>query len=144
MSAPIAVSPSGKLLYTGHILDLDTFNGPVVVTGSTFSNIGVKYTSCAVATAMATAPVAASDKYPSYGTKTNYQIKALITVVNHLSTVDIAGNTFSDNTGTKGIIYLDMKHVANSRRVIIAGNTFLRNAGYLESNVIFIRARGPV
>jgi len=53
-------------------LDLDGFNGPVVITGTnTFSNLGVLYSSCAVATAMASAPTG-TDNYPSYGSKTNY------------------------------------------------------------------------
>lgn len=68
----------------------------------------------------------------------------MISIVDHSSTVDIAGNTFTDNVGTKGIVYLDINHKSNARRVIIGGNTFTRNAGYLESNVIFIRARGPI
>lgn len=66
----------------------------------------------------------ATDSYPSYGTKSLYQIKSLISIINHPSTVDIGGNTFSDCSGTKGIIYLDMQHVANSRRVTIGNNVF--------------------
>ena len=63
--------------------------------------------------------------------------------MNHKGTVDLIGNTFSKNSGTKGIIYLDMKHRTNKRRVFVSGNTFTENAGYLDGSVIFIRARGP-
>jgi len=36
-----------------------------------------------------------------------------------------------------------MKHSATAARVIIAGVTFRRNIGYVDSSVIYIRARGP-
>lgn len=55
--------------------------------------------------------------------------------------MEIIGNTFEANSGTKGIIYLDMKP-RSYYPVYIAGNTFTKNAGYIDSNVIFIRARG--
>jgi hypothetical protein len=92
---------------------------------------------------MFTAPTPASDSYPSFGTKTKYQIKSLISIVSHSNTVQILGTTFSNNIGTKGIIYLDIKDDPSNERVIIGGNTFTQNAGYLSSNVIFIRARAP-
>ena len=87
--------------------------------------------------------VAATDKYAGYGPKTVYQIKSVISIVNHKGTVDLITNKFSKNTGTKGIIYLDMKHRTNKRRVFVYGNTFTENAGYIDGSVIFIRARGP-
>jgi len=51
------------------------------------------YSSCAVTTAMASAPTG-TDNYPSFGTKTKYQIKSVISIVNHPSSVEIIGNTF--------------------------------------------------
>ena len=58
--------------------------------------------------------------------------------------VKILGNSFSANTGTKGILYLDMLHSETMERAAIVGNSFTNNAGYLDSSVIYIRARGPV
>jgi len=58
-------------------------------------------------------------------------------------TVSLLGNTFNKNTGTKGLIYLDMKHSAAKERAAIVGNIFTYNAGYLDSSAIYIRARGP-
>ena len=86
---------------------------------------------------------AANDDYPSYGAKNKYQIKSLISIVNHKYTVDIVGNTFNQNSGTKGIIYLDMKHKTNIRRAFIVNNIFNQNSAYYEANVIYVRARGP-
>lgn len=37
-----------------------------------------------------------------------------------------------------------MKHSATLERALIVGNTFSFNAGYIDSSVIYIRARGPV
>lgn len=53
------------------------------------------------------------------------------------------GNTFTGNSGTKGIIFLDT-YPRTYYPVVIGSNTFTQNAGYLDSNVIFIRARGDV
>ena len=61
--------------------------------------------------------------------------------------LDIINNTFVNNTGTKGIIYLDLLNKVPSSptggRVLIASNIFTLNAAFFDSNVIFIRARGP-
>jgi hypothetical protein len=50
-------------------------------------------------------------------------------------------NTFTGNSGSKGIVYLDM-YPRTYFTTIIGGNTFTKNAGYIDSNVIMIRARG--
>lgn len=65
----------------------------------------------------------------------------MISVVQHKHKFELAENTFTQNSGTKGIIYLDFFERTNTP-VFIVGNTFTQNAGYLDSNVIFIRARG--
>lgn len=127
------------------ILDLDAFEGSITISNNNFNGIGPKYATCAVAATMDTGPTynSATDSYASYGPKTKYQIKSLISIVNHKYTVDIVGNTFTSNSGTKGIIYLDMKHKTNIRRVLLMNNQFTANSGYYEGSVIFIRARGP-
>ena len=51
-------------------------------------------------------------------------------------------NTFNKNSGTKGPIYLEFQERTGNKAVFIAGNTFTQNAGYIDNNVIFIRARG--
>ena len=82
-----------------------------------------------------------TDKYPNYGTKSTNQIKSLISIVNHKLNVYMQQNTFRHNTGTKGIIYLDMKARVNTR-VIFGTNYFYNNGGYVDSSVIHFRARG--
>lgn len=62
-------------------------------------------------------------------------------MVNHKLNLYIQQNTFKYNTGTKGIIYLDMKARVNTR-AIIGYNTFMNNGGYVDSSVIHFRARG--
>lgn len=117
-STPVTVNPAGKLQYMGIILDLDGFEGSVSLISNTFTGIGPRYTTCTIARQMDTNPTysAANDDYPSYGTKNKYQIKSLISIVNHKYTADFVLNTFLKCTGTKGIIYLDMKHKTNVRR----------------------------
>lgn len=87
-----------------------------------------------------TAPT--SDSYPTYGTKSKLQIKSVISIINHSFNVDIMGNTFTSNSGTKGIIYLDTNHRSTNRRVLFGGNTFTQNSGYLDGTTVYIRARG--
>ena len=50
-------------------------------------------------------------------------------------------NTFSKNSGTKGIVYLDF-YEREETPVYFVKNSFEKNAGYLDSNVFHIRARG--
>jgi hypothetical protein len=130
--------------YTGQVLDLDTYSGAVKILSSEFKGIGIRYDSCDAADAMInTNPATLIDNYPKYGTKSKYQIKSVISIVNHDAFVQITGSTFEDNIGTKGVIYIDMKHSATLPRVLIGGGTFTRNVGYVDSSVIHIRARGP-
>lgn len=81
LTTPVTVNPSGGLQYTGHILDLNNFDGPVIITGSTFSLIGVKYSSCSVIVPLLNAVPGGADAYPSFGPKTKYQIKSLISII---------------------------------------------------------------
>lgn len=69
------------------------------------------------------------------------QIRSVISVINHRGNykIEIVKNTFTKNSGTKGIIYLDT--LARAVPVIIAQNTFTQNAGFIDASVIYIRAR---
>lgn len=65
----------------------------------------------------------------------------MISIVKHGYKLEILGNSFTGNSGTKGIIYLDT-YTREYYPVVIGSNTFTQNAGYIDSNAIFIRARG--
>ena len=146
LADPVAVDPAYMMHYTGQIIDLDGYMGSVKILNSIVKGVGVRYDTCDVVDTMLTSdPNSLTNNYPGYGaTKTKYQIKSLISLVNQDGPVQIIGGTFEDNIGTKGIIYIDMKHSASVPRVIIAGITFNRNIGYIDSSVIYIRARGPI
>eukprot|EP00347_Sterkiella_histriomuscorum_P016469 403353061 len=136
------VDPSYKLQYYGSIIDFDNFLGPISITGCTFQKNILKYDNCDAANYMNTNQNLLTDKYPSYGTKSKVQIRSLISIVNYQDyKFDLIENQFYNNTGTKGIIYLDFKPRTSQGSVLIASNQFSMNAGYLDSNVIFIRAR---
>ena len=84
----------------------------------------------------------ATDSYPNIGlSKTDLQIKSLISLVNHKGPIVISGNKFETNSGTKGIIYIDV--ASQGYPIVIASNSFDRNAGYIDANVIFVRLRVP-
>jgi hypothetical protein len=90
-----------------------------------------------------TASFSGTDNYSIYGTKNHLQIRSLISIIKHWHKFELVGNTFTGNSGTKGIIYLDF-YERKTYPVYIAGNTFTKNAGHIDSNVIFLRAKGGV
>jgi len=90
---------------------------------------------------MASSTNANADNYPSLGTKSALQIRSLISIVRHWHKFELLGNTLTANTGTKGPVYLDF-YPRTYHAAVIADNTFTRNGGYLDGNVIFVRARG--
>lgn len=54
----------------------------------------------------------------------------------------MTGNTFERNTGTKGVVYLDL-HDRSNHPLVISGNTFESNGGYVDASVLHIRVRAP-
>ncbi|CDW77598.1 UNKNOWN [Stylonychia lemnae] len=83
------------------------------------------------------------DQYQNYGFKSAIQLRSLISIVNHGNyKIEIANNDFIQNSGTKGVIYLDMNHRSDQNTLIIEENRFQNNFGIIQSNVLFIRARG--
>ena len=61
--------------------------------------------------------------------------------MNHAHKLEILQNTFNSNSGTKGIIFLQLP-ARKVFPVVIGGNSFTKNAGYIDANVIFIRNFG--
>lgn len=110
-SSPILVDPSYNLQYNGLVLDLDSFKGFVYLYKNTFTANVVAYSSCDVAEYFDSNTItwtSQSDSYSNYGSKTKFQLKAVISIVNHNRKILMSNNTFSRNTGTKGIVYLDI------------------------------------
>ena len=64
--------------------------------------------------------------------------------MDHKHKIEIVKNDFSKNSGTKGVIYLDVhdRGTGNTNPVIIAHNSFTRNGGYIDGSAVYIRARG--
>ena len=143
LTEPFWVNPDNGMLYSGTILDLEGFKGPVSLEGNTFTGNVLKYSDCSIGRKMRdNIGPSTADAYPSYGTKSKVQIQSLISVVNHDYDFDMHANTFTNNAGTKGIVYLDMNH-RQGTHVYLTQNTFSNNVGYLDSSVIHPRARGP-
>jgi hypothetical protein len=82
-TAAVFVSPSYKMNYYGSVLDLDSFFGPIKLNENTFTSNVLKYQSCNLASNMDTAIFGGTDNYPVYGSKTNLQIRSVISVVKH-------------------------------------------------------------
>ena len=88
------------------------------------------------------APIS-TDEYPVYGLKYNLQIRSVISIVDQKFNLDIVQNTFNQNSGTRGIIFIDARDRGDSYRVLIADNVFSLSYGYIGASSLFIRARGP-
>ena len=84
-----------------------------------------------------------SDTYTLYGTtKTYIQIKSVISIVKHNYIIDLIGNYFYGNTGVKGPVMIET-FPRTYWRFLMAGNTFIRNAGYIDANTVHLRSRLP-
>lgn len=150
ISFPVFVDPALNLQYSGSVIDLVSFLGDVHLESNTFTSNVYKLASCDQAYDMDTntfTTFTANDHYNNFytaatGGKTKLQIRSVISIVKHQHTIEIAKNTFSGNSGTKGIIYIDAYDRGTTLPVVIAFNTFTRNAGYIDASVIYIRARG--
>ena len=77
------MDPAYGMHYTGQVLDLDSYLGTVRILNTIVKGVGIRYETCDVATMMVgTDPATLTDSYPGYGTKSKYQIKAVISIVN--------------------------------------------------------------
>ena len=139
---PVLVDPNYKMLYTGLIIDIDGFQGPVTILDSQFMGNALKYATCDIATYfdLNSVPLTYTDNYANMGVKSKFQMKSVVTIVNHVHDVYMSGNTFTSNAATKGIVYLDMLP-ATTRAVALTNNTFTQNAAYLDASAVFVRAR---
>jgi hypothetical protein len=99
--------------YQGMILDLLNFQGNIWLESNTFDSNILRYGSCNVADDMASNDAsglhATNDRYPNFsGARNRLQIRSVLSIVNHAHRIEIVKNTFTKNSGTKGIIYLDV------------------------------------
>ncbi|CDW72858.1 UNKNOWN [Stylonychia lemnae] len=125
----------------GSIINLENFQGDVIIQDSQFQYNQVKYQNCDIAKEILNNNLNyQKDEYQSLGEKNRLKIHSLISVTKHSHNVDLINNAFNQNSGTKGIIILDVNK-QNQNRILIAGNSFTSNFGYFESNVINIRHR---
>ena len=140
---PTWIDDTLKMEYVGQILDLESFGGSVIVRGSNFNGIKVQLQNCDAAASMQNnfTTLGGTNPYPIYGdSKTKLQIKSVISLVKHGYDFELLGNIFEYNSGTKGIIYLEILH-RSIYHTLIAHNVFRGNTGYLDASVIFLRAR---
>lgn len=61
-------------------------------------------------------------------------------VTDHYHDFQMSGNTFTRNTGTKGVVYLDL-HDRTNYPLFISGNTFEANGGYIIASAVHLRVR---
>ncbi len=71
------------------------------------------------------------------------QIFGIVTVVNHDFPLFVVNNNFTENTGTKGVLFITGKTLGGNKRrphpIVVAENRFERNSGYMTSNAVSIK-----
>lgn len=142
---PMFVDPDLGLQHYGTVIDLSGFKGNVAITNSRFNDNTLKYASCDVAAEIIALTGGNTgsfeDRYPSWGTaKTEVQIRAVVSITDHHHQVILADNEFNRNSGTKGVVYLDL-HDRTDHPLIIHGNKFDNNGGYIDASALNVRMR---
>ncbi|CDW78870.1 UNKNOWN [Stylonychia lemnae] len=143
--AQLWVNPQLKLKNLGQFLDIDNFQGPVIIQNVDFtSNLAVNL-DYDLSKKILQNDQSELDQYQKYGDKSAIQIRSLVSIVNHGEyKVEILNNQFILNSGTKGILYLDLNHRREDSKLLIQLNQFNNNFGMIQSNALYIRARGLV
>ncbi len=70
------------------------------------------------------------------------QMRNLISILDNKFTIIINGNTFYNNTGVKGQVFIQSSFT-RATPVLISSNTFNHLGSYFSTNGIFIRATSP-
>ncbi|CDW75732.1 UNKNOWN [Stylonychia lemnae] len=137
----IFINSTTQQQHYGSILDLEDFRGDIKIRASNFTKNQVKYQGCVAAKQIyENLNPQVTDQYPSLGNKTEVKIHSLISITNHSYNVELIGNIFGENSGTKGIIDLDINK-KNDNKILIALNQFKLNFGFSESTVLYINHR---
>ena len=93
-SEPFLVDPAYDMKYYGTILSLDAFFGPIYLQENTVQNNYLRYESCDIAPKMSSNTFGGTDNYPIYGTKTDLQIRPLISITKHKHKFEMVQNNF--------------------------------------------------
>ena len=153
MKAPTMVAAESAMQHHGLVLALDGFPGSVELVSNTFHNNVFNFEACEILAfdektgfPFDAPQVNTTDNFETIQRHSNLtrfdrvQIKSLISVQNHSYPLALAGNTFKNNNGLKGIINLEMAAAAH-RGFLIWGNRFESNSALFESNVLNVRKR---
>ena len=68
------------------------------------------------------------------------QLKSLITILNHTAAFSLSSSSFVRNSGTRGIVNVELAFQSTSG-VLIFGNRFERNSAMFDANVLTLRKR---
>jgi len=146
IDGPLWVDPDLNQQFYGSVFDLKGFRGDVAFVNNIFEENISNYQDCNTAEDIMNSDnnySGTDDPYPTYGDDKDYiQIKSVISVTDHFHGFYMTGNTFERNTGTKGVVYLDL-HDRKNHALVISGNTFESNGGYVDASVLHIRVRAP-
>eukprot|EP00347_Sterkiella_histriomuscorum_P017498 403349122 len=124
IAKPVMVNPAYDMQFKGIILSLQSYNGDITITGSNFNNNILQYTSCDAV----------------YIDPTQSMVTP--SAPKHSKNFILDNNNFSNNVGTKGVLYLDFYDRKTTGTVAtFSNNEFINNGAYFDGGAIHLRAR---
>lgn len=124
--------------YQAMAINLYGFAGSVTLKSNTFSNNYVMIDGCSQVQSLASVPTVNTDITYLSTSGTIYQIKSVVSIMNHPSLLVVGENTFTSNVGVKGVVMIEST-MQKQYPVFIIGNVFTKNSGFLYSDALYIR-----
>ena len=124
--------------YQAMAINLYGFAGSVTLKSNTFSNNYVMIDGCSQVQSLASVPTVNTDITYFSTSGTIYQIKSVVSIMNHPSLLVVGENTFTSNVGVKGVVMIEST-MQKQYPVFIIGNVFTKNSGFLYSDALYIR-----
>ena len=132
------IVPPSFQRYQGMALNLVNFPGEVILKGNTFKNNYVMIDGCSYVSSLISPPTPNVDIVYINATATLYQLKTVVSIMNHPQLLVIGENIFTENVGMKGIMTIEIQKQKEFPLLII-GNTFTSNSGFLFSDALYIK-----
>jgi hypothetical protein len=111
--------------YQGSVLNLVNFAGDVTLKSNTFTYNYAMIDGCSPTESLPSSPTENNDYIYLPVNGTIYQLKAVISIIEHPRTIIIGDNTFEQNAGVKGIILLESSK-QKTYPIYIINNSFTK------------------
>ena len=137
------VVPEAYQRFQAMALNLISFNGDIVLKSNTFQNNYVMIDGCNQVDMLSAVPPANANIEYLGATSSLYQIKSVVSIMNHPRLIVLGENIFTENVSVKGAVVIESTK-QKQYPMIIVGNQFTRNSGFLYSDALYIRKKNDL